>query len=159
MTLSSSNSLHQGLDPLPAQASVAVADRSSVAPQWNLGGTNLSGADLSQSDLRAAQLIETDLSDAALTGSSVYGVSVWNIRVNDRTKQQDLIITDLSESAITVDNIKVAQFIQLAPSIRSSERCSWSDQRNDRSPIPLVAISLLFLDPDDRRRLDWDSFQ
>jgi uncharacterized protein YjbI with pentapeptide repeats len=74
----------------------------------DLSETNLSGADLS-----GAQLIGTDLRDATLTGSSVYGVSVWNIKVNDRTKQDNLIITDFDEPTITVDNIKVAQFIYL----------------------------------------------
>jgi hypothetical protein len=48
-----------------------------------------------------------------LTGSYVYGVSVWGIKVNDQTKQQNLIITPSKEAAITVVNIKVAQFIYL----------------------------------------------
>jgi hypothetical protein len=47
---------------------------------------------------------------------------------------------------------------QVGPSIRSSERCSWSDQRNGRSPIPLVAICLPSSDPNDRRWLNLDSF-
>jgi uncharacterized protein YjbI with pentapeptide repeats len=79
----------------------------------HFSGANLSGADLSGADLRGAQLIETDLSNATLTESCVYGVSAWNIKVNDRTNQQNLIITDANEPAITVDNIKVAQFIYL----------------------------------------------
>jgi hypothetical protein len=48
-----------------------------------------------------------------LTGSSVYGVSVWDIKVDDHTCQQNLVITPLDEAVITVDNIKVAQFIYL----------------------------------------------
>jgi hypothetical protein len=36
---------------------------------------------------------------------------VWDIKVNEGTKQQNLIITPDWEGAITVDNIKVAQFI------------------------------------------------
>ncbi len=84
----------------------------------NLGAANLSGADLSRAqlggaNLRGTQLIATDLRDATLTGSSVYGVSAWNIKVNDGTKQENLIITDAGEPVITVDNIKVAQFIYL----------------------------------------------
>jgi hypothetical protein len=35
---------------------------------------------------------------------------VWDIKVNDHTKQQNLIITDRGKPIITVDNIKVAQF-------------------------------------------------
>ena len=38
---------------------------------------------------------------------------MWDIKVDDRTKQQNLIITDSDEPVITVDNIKVAQFIYL----------------------------------------------
>jgi hypothetical protein len=58
-------------------------------------------------------LIKTDFRDATLTGSSVYGASVWDIKVDERTRQQNLIISDRDEPGITVDNIKVAQFIYL----------------------------------------------
>src|SRR6516164_3832821 len=79
----------------------------------DLGGAHFGGADLSGADLIAAQLIATNLRGADLTGSRVYGVSVWDIKVNDQTKQQNLVITDRGEPIITVDNIKVAQFIYL----------------------------------------------
>jgi hypothetical protein len=39
-------------------------------------------------------------------------VAVWDIKVDEGTKQQNLIITD-KEPVITVDNIEVAQFIHL----------------------------------------------
>jgi len=39
-------------------------------------------------------------------------VSVWDIKVSDQTNQQNLAISPL-DPAITVDNIKVAQFIYL----------------------------------------------
>lgn len=76
---------------------------------------NLIGANLSWANLAGAHLIETDLSDATLTGSRVYGASVWDIKANERTKQQNLIITDRDRGhpIITVDNVKVAQFIYL----------------------------------------------
>jgi uncharacterized protein YjbI with pentapeptide repeats len=79
----------------------------------NLAEANLCGTNLSEAFLRGAQLIETDLRNATLTGSSVHGVSVWNIKVDDHTKQQNLVITDPDEPVITVDNIEVAQFIYL----------------------------------------------
>jgi hypothetical protein len=81
--------------------------------QANLSRANLSGAELNGVDLVAAQLIQTNLFNATLTGSRVYGVSVWDIKVNDQTNQQNLLITPDGEAAITVDNIKVAQFIYL----------------------------------------------
>jgi hypothetical protein len=58
-------------------------------------------------------LIETDLRSAFLTGSLVYGASVWDIKVNDQTHHQNLIITPDSKNFVTVDNIKIAQFIYL----------------------------------------------
>ena len=79
----------------------------------NLSGVNLSDANLSDANLSGALLIETDLCGAILTGSSVYGVSVWDIKVDDQTNQQNLVITPYGAAAITVDNIKVAQFIYL----------------------------------------------
>ena len=79
----------------------------------NLAEANLCEANLSRADLTWAQLIKTDLRDATLTGSRVYGASVWDIQVNEGTKQQNLVITDHDQPAITVDNLKVAQFIHL----------------------------------------------
>jgi len=55
---------------------------------------NLSNADLGGADLRWAQIIGTKLLGTTLTGSRVYGAAVWDIKVNARTKQQNLIITD-----------------------------------------------------------------
>jgi uncharacterized protein YjbI with pentapeptide repeats len=78
-----------------------------------LDRANLTGADFSGANLEGAQLIRTDLRNATLTGSYVYGVSVWDIKVDDRTKQQNLVITPPGAAVITVDNIKVAQFIYL----------------------------------------------
>jgi hypothetical protein len=76
---------------------------------------NLNGANLFRADLCKSLLVETDLCGSTLTESKVYGVSVWAIRVSEGTKQENLIITDSErgEPAITVDNIKVAQFIYM----------------------------------------------
>src|SRR5258708_7475832 len=88
----------------------------------DLRGTNLSGADLreanckgadlSGANLRGAALVHTDLTGADLTGCHVFGVSAWGVTLN-RAKQQNLVITQEDEPAITVDNIEVAQFIYL----------------------------------------------
>jgi Pentapeptide repeats (8 copies) len=79
----------------------------------DLHAANLYGADLSGATLTGSQLIGTDLRNATLTGSFVYGVSVWDIKVDGDTKQHNLIVTQSPEPSITVDNIKVAQFIYL----------------------------------------------
>jgi uncharacterized protein YjbI with pentapeptide repeats len=94
----------------------------------DFNGADLRGADLSQASLYKAnfydanlsgaklirtQLIRTDFCHAELTGSSIYGISAWDVKLDANTKQGDLIITRPDEPAITVDNIKVAQFIYL----------------------------------------------
>jgi len=79
----------------------------------NLTWADLSEADLQGADLSGAQFVRTKLCDAILTGSCVYGASVWDIKANERTKQQNLIISRPCEPFITVDNLKVAQFIYL----------------------------------------------
>lgn len=78
----------------------------------NLSGADLSGADLSGAYLSRALFIETNLSSANLTNCFVYGLSVWNVDLQG-AKQDNLIITPLYEPIITVDNLKVAQFIYL----------------------------------------------
>jgi hypothetical protein len=88
----------------------------------NLSGANLSvahlfsanfgGADLTSANLESAILVNTDLTGADLTGCRVYGISAWNLKL-EGAKQQNLVITQEKEPAITVDNIEVAQFIYL----------------------------------------------
>ena len=79
----------------------------------NLGQANLSGADLTGADLREAILVHTQVDKAKASGSRIYGVNVWDLK-GDFEEQKDLVITpEESPSQITVDNIKVAQFIYL----------------------------------------------
>lgn len=98
----------------------------------NLYGANLSGADLSSANLGEATLYKANLSNAnmyrtflqgailvhanidkaKLTGSSVYGINVWDL-VGEFEEQRDLLITQPNELVITVDNVKIAQFIHL----------------------------------------------
>jgi uncharacterized protein YjbI with pentapeptide repeats len=79
----------------------------------NLGGANLSGANLSSANLSSAQLVETNLIDATLTDCRIYGISAWNVKLNERTNQQGLIITPFGEPKVTVDDLEVAQFVYL----------------------------------------------
>ena len=75
--------------------------------------TILRKANLRKALLEHARLIGTNLHGAKLDGCGVYGVSVWDLHVDKCTKQSDLIITQQGQPAITVDNLKVAQFIYL----------------------------------------------
>jgi uncharacterized protein YjbI with pentapeptide repeats len=97
-----------------SEADLTGANLSEADLGWaNLTGADLSAANLSEANLTGAQLIATDLGNAILTESRVYGASVWKIKVDEHTKQQNLIITEYGKPDITVDNIKVAQFIYL----------------------------------------------
>ena len=58
-------------------------------------------------------MVETNLVDATLTDCRIYGISAWDVKLNERTKQQGLIITPAEEPAVTVDDLEVAQFVYL----------------------------------------------
>jgi uncharacterized protein YjbI with pentapeptide repeats len=78
----------------------------------NLKRADLSGADLREADLRGTSLIRTVIDKAKISGSLVYAVNVLDLK-GEFEEQKDLIITPSKTSIITVDNIKVAQFIHL----------------------------------------------
>ncbi len=83
-----------------------------------LMSTDLSRADLSGADLRGANLcealmVQSNLENAKLTNCKIYGISAWDVKFNETTEQQDLIITPDDQSEITVDNLEVAQFVYL----------------------------------------------
>jgi hypothetical protein len=72
----------------------------------------MSNANLSNAVLIGANLIRSNLNNATLTNCLIYGVSVWDVQL-EKAIQNDLIITPPNEPTITVDNLKVAQFIYL----------------------------------------------
>ncbi len=83
----------------------------------NLSGTDLSSATLREANLTGADLsgsvlVRTDLRGATLTNCRVYGVSVWDVQL-DGAEQLNLTITPEGQPTITVDNLKIAQFIYL----------------------------------------------
>jgi uncharacterized protein YjbI with pentapeptide repeats len=115
-TLLAGASLHQA-DLEGADLEGACLRKASLY-KVNLSGsdfrrTNLSRSDLRGADLRRAQLVETNLEQANLTGCLVYGIAAWNTRLDEKTKQQNLIITPEDEPTVVVDDLEVAQFIYL----------------------------------------------
>ncbi len=78
----------------------------------NLGSADLSGADLTSVSLIHANLVLAKISNAILSGSYVYGANVWDL-IGEFKEQKELVITSPGASAITVDNIKIAQFVYL----------------------------------------------
>src|SRR5262249_9663882 len=77
-----------------------------------LRGADLSSANLSDACLEGASLVETNLRASQLDHCRVFGASVWKADL-DEARQLEMIITPSNEPEITVDNIKVAQFIYL----------------------------------------------
>jgi hypothetical protein len=78
----------------------------------NLNGINLSGANLSGADLTNSNLVRAKISNAKISKSNVYGINVWDLE-GEFVEQKDLIITPKYQSSVTVDNMKVAQFVYL----------------------------------------------
>jgi Pentapeptide repeats (8 copies) len=78
----------------------------------NFSRANLSGTSLRGANLQRATLVETNLTGTDLTQCSVFGISVWSVELKG-AKQNNLVITPEGEPTITVDNLKIAQFIYL----------------------------------------------
>jgi hypothetical protein len=80
----------------------------------DLTRADLLEANLAKADLRRAVLVQTKLCQAILNNCLVYAISVWDIDLT-KAEQTSLIITDVDadQPIITVDNLKVAQFIYL----------------------------------------------
>src|SRR5260221_262414 len=72
----------------------------------------LCGADLSGANLNRAILVKTNCTKTTLTGCRIYGIAAWDIELQE-AEQNSLVITDYDQPTITVDNLKIAQFIYL----------------------------------------------
>lgn len=79
----------------------------------NIRWVDLTGAKLTGANLIGAQVVGTYLNAANLNNCRIYGISAWDLRLDDKTQQQDLIITPSDQASITVDSIEIAQFIYL----------------------------------------------
>jgi hypothetical protein len=78
----------------------------------NLIKSNLTRANLQGANLTDARLISTVIDGAIISECSIFGASVWDLS-GKFGEQKDLIITKQSDPVITVDNIKIAQFVYL----------------------------------------------
>lgn len=86
--------------------------RDAILPNADFTGADLSDADLTGAYLCGTTFVSTIVDRAKFTGSQVYGISVWDIK-GEPKDQSNLLITPKGESAITVDDLDVAQFIYL----------------------------------------------
>lgn len=99
-------------DFLDANLSDAILSESEFV-QANFMLANLTGAIFNKADLRGANFIETKIDNAVFSESKVYGINTW--RMSGECKEQNnLIISEIDDNhRITVDNIKIAQFLYL----------------------------------------------
>lgn len=82
---------------------------------------NLSNSNLMNANLRQSIAIKANFSGTNLEGAHVYGISAWDIVLTEETNQKNLIISEPSQSIITVDNLNIAQLVHLMlhnPNIR-----------------------------------------
>jgi len=79
----------------------------------NLTDARLAGATLVGADLSKAVLVGTDFRGADVSCCRVHGVSAWDLKLDQTTRQFDLVITPRNESNVTVDDLEVAQFVYL----------------------------------------------
>jgi uncharacterized protein YjbI with pentapeptide repeats len=78
----------------------------------NFDGADVRHATLTNADLTFASLNEAKLEGTDLSGSCVYGSAVWNVDLS-RAVQKELRITRTNDGVITVDDLRVAQFLYL----------------------------------------------
>ena len=86
--------------------------RQSILFGTDFMGSNLSESDLTGATLAKATLVSANIDKAKISGSWIYAVNVWDLE-GEFEEQRDLVITRKGQPIITVDNIKVAQFIFL----------------------------------------------
>ena len=78
----------------------------------DLRGADLSGAFLYRANLSGAILVGTNLTNTKLIDCTIYGISAWDVQLHG-AEQLNLTITSDLQPTITVDNLKIAQFIYL----------------------------------------------
>jgi hypothetical protein len=98
-------------DLLKANLSGAKLFRADLS-RADLREANLRGANLREANLTNSNLIQANINNVKISKSNVFGINVWSLK-GEFKEQKDLIITPPKESAITVDNIEIAQFIYL----------------------------------------------
>ena len=69
-------------------------------------------ADLREANLVGASLVNVRLPKANLSGARVYGTSAWSVDLTDAT-QSGIVITPDGEAEITVDSLRIAQFVYM----------------------------------------------
>jgi uncharacterized protein YjbI with pentapeptide repeats len=133
--------------------------------QANLKNARLSGAAFDEADLTGADLRGADLRGAYLTGAKIdkakvstswiHAVNVWDLE-GEFDEQEDLIITRNGKPIITVDNLKVAQFIYLILNNRENLILDNEEKRNVINSLTSKSVLIVgrFVIPERKKILD-----
>src|SRR5258708_34128727 len=104
---------HPEIQPNLSRANLSRTNLSEAnLSEANLSYADLSGAHLNGANLSRTILVGTNLTNTTLQDCSIYGISAWDVKL-DGAKQVNLTITPADQPTITVDNLKIAQFIYL----------------------------------------------
>jgi uncharacterized protein YjbI with pentapeptide repeats len=79
----------------------------------NLNHAHLTGAQLTECNLRRTLFIDSDIRETTIKDCAVYGVAAWRLKRDEFTCQRNLRVSDDDEAPLFVDDIEVAQFINL----------------------------------------------
>jgi uncharacterized protein YjbI with pentapeptide repeats len=77
-----------------------------------LYGADCCDAHFQGANLSRANLVWANLTRAILTNCRIYGISAWNIQVEGAV-QKNIILTDEGQPTITIDDVRIAQFVHL----------------------------------------------
>jgi uncharacterized protein YjbI with pentapeptide repeats len=92
-----------------SNANLADADLSEA----NLTDADLTNANLTNANMSKATLIGTRFTGATLTNCRVFGINAWGLIGLENAEQSNLIVTPCNETAVSVDNLEMAQFVYL----------------------------------------------
>ncbi len=109
VNLTGANLINSDLLRADLTDAILVNSELSVA---SLVDSDLTGADLSGADLTGADLTRATIEGTIFNKCKIYGINVWDCK-GEIAGQKDLIITPVNQPEVTVDNIKIAQFIYL----------------------------------------------
>jgi hypothetical protein len=77
-----------------------------------LVAANLRNANFERANLSECSLTRSNVNGASFSGARIYGAGIWDIRGVPR-QQEGLVITRQRDAPVTVDNLKVGQFVYL----------------------------------------------
>ncbi len=77
-----------------------------------LGNADLTNADLTNANLQMSLLSQATIEGTSLQKALVHGISTWDLK-GTPANQSELVITRDNEPIVTVDDLKMAQFVYL----------------------------------------------